>query len=110
MANERTGDERTGDVAERGPLSGGVPTRLGVYTNVARVSHTLDEFTLEFGVKVSDKLAGLHTKLISSPSHAKRLLKALAQNIHRYEQTYGPIQEQPPTAQEKQERRTDVHR
>ena len=68
----------------------------GRYSNIAKISHTFDEFTLEFGIRIAPKVAGLHTKIISSPSHAKRLLIALKKNIDRYEAKFGPIQEQPP--------------
>lgn len=74
---------------------------LGKYANIARVSHTFDEITIEFGVKLNAKVAGLHSKIITSPSHAKRLLQALARNLERYETKFGQIREQPPTPETK---------
>lgn len=63
-----------------------------VYSNVARISHTPFDFVLDF----SQALPGLpHSKVLSrvimSPAGAKLFLRALAENISRYETTFGEI-------------------
>ncbi|MEL6638936.1 MAG: DUF3467 domain-containing protein, partial [Bacteroidota bacterium] len=71
----------------------------GIYANLAIISHSSSEFVLDF-VRVVPNLpkARVKARLIQTPQHAKRLLRALADNIKRYEQQFGPIDEpeQPP--------------
>jgi hypothetical protein len=38
-------------------------------------------------------VATLRSRVITSPEHAKRILRALQENLARYENMYGPIQE-----------------
>jgi len=63
-----------------------------VYSNVARISHTPFDFVLDF----SQALPGLsHSKVLSrvimSPAGAKLFMRALTENISRYEATFGEI-------------------
>lgn len=68
-----------------------VPLRLApVYGNALSVSHGQDEFLLAFGYVIGhDGLA--HTLVAMSPATAKRVLRALASNVARYEGRYGEI-------------------
>lgn len=64
----------------------------GLYTNLAFIGHTDAEFVLDFafptpGVTKVKVLA----RLITSPSHVKRLAAALADNIAKYEARFGEI-------------------
>jgi hypothetical protein len=72
---------------------------LGQYSNLAVINHNAEEFTLNF-IYVFPNVP--HGKLISSiivsPGHAKRLLRALEENIGRYETQFGPIPEAPPSS------------
>ena len=69
---------------------------LGQYANLAMIHHTAEEFTMNF-IYVFPNVP--HGKLISSiivsPGHAKRLLRALEENISRYEAQFGAIRETP---------------
>jgi hypothetical protein len=38
-------------------------------------------------------VANLRARVITSPEHMKRILKAMQENISRYEKTFGPIEE-----------------
>lgn len=65
---------------------------LGVYSDVVRISHGLHGFTLDFGVYVPEKNTfEIHTRVKMSPTHAKSLLPALAENIRKYEEQFGGI-------------------
>lgn len=69
---------------------------LGNYANLAQISHRHDEFTLSFFYIYSNIPQGkLLYNVVLSPSHAKRLARAIQENLDRYEQLYGPIQEDP---------------
>ncbi|MCM1109055.1 MAG: DUF3467 domain-containing protein [Clostridium sp.] len=64
----------------------------GVYANMALIAHGSSEVVLDF-IRVLPGLpkAGVQSRIIMAPEHAKRLLYALQDNIMRYEQTFGPI-------------------
>jgi uncharacterized protein DUF3467 len=69
---------------------------LGLYSNLAMIHHNGDEFTLNFIYVFPNVPQGkLLASVIVNPSHAKRLLNALAENISRYETQFGPIRETP---------------
>jgi len=70
---------------------------IGSYANLAQITHRPEEFTLCFYYIFSNIPQGklLHTTILS-PAHAKRFMRALQENIERYEQAFGPIQEEPP--------------
>ncbi|UCF35594.1 MAG: DUF3467 domain-containing protein [Acidobacteriota bacterium] len=69
---------------------------FGTYSTMAQINHTAEEFTFNFIYVVPNSPVGkLLSAIILSPGHAKRFLKALEDNIHRYETTYGEIRTQP---------------
>jgi Protein of unknown function (DUF3467) len=74
-------------------------TSLGVYANMMMVSHRKEEFVLDFLFVPPQQAAGqqpnatLRTRVITTPEHAKRIVRALHDNIHRYEASFGPISE-----------------
>ena len=69
---------------------------LGQYSNLAMIHHTAEEFTLNFIYVFPNVPQGkLVSSMIVSPGHAKRLLRALAENISRYETQFGPVKEAP---------------
>ncbi len=69
---------------------------LGLYSNLAMIHHNADEFTMNFIYVFPNVPQGkLLASVILNPSHAKRLLNALAENISRYEAQFGPIRETP---------------
>lgn len=66
-------------------------TIRGHYANSMMVSHSREEFILDFinHVPPQPMLVG---RIITSPGHLKRIISALAENLKRYEQSYGAIQ------------------
>lgn len=68
----------------------------GVYANFALVGHSQTEFLLDFAKTIpGQQKAKIKSRVIMSPIQAKRLLRALADNIAKYEQTFGEINTQP---------------
>ncbi len=64
----------------------------GVYTNLAFISHSETEFLLDFTfLQPQTPKARVHTRIISSPIHAKRLLWALQDNLAKYEARFGKV-------------------
>lgn len=69
---------------------------IGNYANLAQISHRHDEFTLSFFYIYPNVPQGkLLYNVVFSPSHARRLLRAMQENIERYERLYGTIREDP---------------
>jgi Protein of unknown function (DUF3467) len=69
---------------------------LGQYSNLAVIHHNAEEFTLNFIYMFPTVAQGkLVASLIVSPTHAKRLLRALQENVSRYETQFGTIPEGP---------------
>jgi|SRR5690606_18314196 len=61
-------------------------TANGKYSNLVVVNHSATEFVLDF-VSVMPGLAKskVHSRVILTPEHAKRLLHALQENISKFE-------------------------
>jgi hypothetical protein len=66
----------------------------GVYSNLAMISHTENEFITDF-IFAHPPAGKVVSRIIMSPSHAKRFLKALGENIGNFEKKFGPIKEAP---------------
>lgn len=62
----------------------------GVYANKLQVAHTTEEFVLDFMFAYPPS-GTLASRVIVSPSHMKRIAKALQDNIEKYESQYGEI-------------------
>ncbi len=62
----------------------------GTYANMAQIAHTREEFVMDF-MNVLPPQGTLVSRVIMSPGHSKRLLQALADNIRKYEERFGPI-------------------
>jgi hypothetical protein len=73
----------------------------GRYSNLLRITHTREEFFLDFITLVPP--AGIVTaRIVTSPGHMKRILNAIATNIARYEEAFGTIPEAPEPDAERQ--------
>lgn len=64
----------------------------GRYSNLLRIVHTREEFVLDF-INLLPPQGMVTARIVTSPGHLKRILRALAANLERYEQVFGPIQE-----------------
>jgi hypothetical protein len=68
----------------------------GLYSNLVMIQHHAEEFTLNFVYIFPNGTQGkLLSSMIVSPGHAKRIWRALGENIARFEAAYGPIKEGP---------------
>lgn len=66
----------------------------GLYSNLAIVNHSPSEFVVDFvNIMPGSPKNKVRARVILTPQHAKRLLKALGDNISRFEKQYGKIQE-----------------
>ena len=66
----------------------------GIYSNLAVINHSPTEFIVDFvSVMPGMDKSKVKSRIVLSPHHAKRLLKALNENIQRYEKSHGDIQE-----------------
>jgi hypothetical protein len=63
----------------------------GVYSNNMVVTHTKEEFVLDF-LMVAPPAGAVTARVIVSPGHMKRILAALQDNIAKYEKSFGTIQ------------------
>ncbi len=67
-----------------------VPTE---YCNVASIVHTENEFILDFHFQVGNR-SEVVSRIITNPRHAKAVLKALQENVEKFESQFGEIKHQ----------------
>jgi len=66
----------------------------GTYSNLVIITHSPTEFVLDFvSMMPGTPKAKVKSRIVMTPQHAKRLYKALAENLSKYEANYGPIKE-----------------
>ncbi|NLL28595.1 MAG: DUF3467 domain-containing protein [Bacteroidales bacterium] len=66
----------------------------GNYSNLAVISHSNSEFVIDFvSIMPGMPKAKVKSRIIMTPNHAKRLLRALQDNISKYEKNFGEIKE-----------------
>ena len=63
----------------------------GVYSNNMVVSHTKEEFIMDF-MMVAPPVGTVMSRVIISPGHVKRMIRALQDNVQKYEARFGTIQ------------------
>jgi hypothetical protein len=68
-------------------------TAPGRYTNFAVISHLPNEFMFDFALVLPQQPALVVSRVLTSPRHAKAFLKALEENVQRYEALFGTIEE-----------------
>lgn len=67
----------------------------GEYSNLAIITHSNQEFVVDFIRMVPGvPKAKVKSRVILTPQHAKRFMKALADNVRKFEQAHGEIQDQ----------------
>ncbi len=66
----------------------------GTYSNLAIITHSNSEFIVDF-VKLMPGApkAKVKSRIILTPQHAKRLFRALQDNLTKFEKQHGPIRE-----------------
>ncbi len=64
----------------------------GAYANFMKVSHTKEEFVLDFA-NIVPPTGIISARVITSPGHLKRIIGALGYNLKKYEERFGKIEE-----------------
>jgi hypothetical protein len=69
-----------------------VPANLdATYANMALISHTPSELLLDFARVLPSMKARVQARIVLTPLNAKLLLRALTENLEKYEAQYGEI-------------------
>ena len=69
-------------------------TAEGSYANLAIITHSNAEFVIDFvNVMPGTPKSRVKSRIIFTPMHAKRFMKALEENIERFEAANGPIKD-----------------
>ncbi len=67
---------------------------LGIYSNLAIITHSPTEIISDFIQMMPGMPKGkVRSRVIMSPQNAKRFLHALKENIQKYEQHFGVIED-----------------
>ncbi|MBS1761387.1 MAG: DUF3467 domain-containing protein [Bacteroidetes bacterium] len=66
----------------------------GTYANLAIITHSHAEFVIDFvNVMPGNPKSKVKSRIILTPFHAKRFMKAINENIKKFEATNGVIQD-----------------
>jgi Protein of unknown function (DUF3467) len=66
----------------------------GSYANLAIITHSHAEFVIDFvNVMPGTPKSKVKSRIILTPQHAKRFMKAITENILKYEAINGPIKD-----------------
>ncbi|MGB5981225.1 MAG: DUF3467 domain-containing protein [Nonlabens sp.] len=71
----------------------------GQYSNLAIINHSVSEFVVDFvNIMPGNPKSKVKSRIILTPQHAKRLAKALSDNVRKFEKAHGEIKDydQPP--------------
>ena len=66
----------------------------GTYSNLAIITHSSAEFVIDF-IKVMPGVpkARVKSRIVLTPEHAKRFMRALQDNVQKYEAEHGTIKQ-----------------
>ncbi len=68
------------------------PQMVTVYSNLARIAHSPADFVIDFAHWLpGEAQAWIQARILLSPLSAKLLLRALTENLARYEAAFGEI-------------------
>ena len=71
----------------------------GTYSNLAIINHSPSEFVVDFiQMMPGVAKAKVKSRVILTPQHAKRLMKALTDNVHKFENQHGQIKDVDPSS------------
>jgi hypothetical protein len=62
----------------------------GKYANQMMVAHTREEFVIDF-INLFPPGGVVTSRVIVSPGHLKRMIRAMRENLERYEAVHGPV-------------------
>lgn len=95
MANENDNQKKQGQIN----IELDEKVADGIYSNLAIINHSVSEFVVDFvSIMPGIPKSKVKSRIILTPQHAKRFLKALGDNVARFENAHGEIKdyEQPP--------------
>lgn len=73
------------------PLEAPLDLKL-IYSNLARIAHSPADIVIDFAhILPGEGKATINSRILMSPLSAKLLLRALGENLARYEAAFGPI-------------------
>ncbi len=66
----------------------------GIYSNLAIITHSPSEFVIDF-IRMMPGIpkAKVKSRIILTPQHAKRLYRALKENVAKFETVHGEIKD-----------------
>ena len=66
----------------------------GIYSNLAIINHSVSEFVVDFiSMMPGTPKAKVKSRIVLTPQHAKKFLKALTDNVSRFEKAHGTIKD-----------------
>ncbi len=66
----------------------------GIYSNLAIINHSVSEFVVDFiSMMPGTPKAKVKSRIVLTPQHAKKFLKALSDNVQRFEKAHGTIKD-----------------
>src|SRR5438094_7710571 len=66
----------------------------GAYANLAIITHSHAEFVVDFvNVMPGTPKSKVKSRIIMTPTHAKRFMKAMIENVKKFENANGNIQD-----------------
>lgn len=66
----------------------------GQYANLAIITHSHAEFVIDFvNVMPGTPKSKVKSRLVMTPQHAKRFMKAMIENVGRFEDAHGIIKD-----------------
>lgn len=69
-------------------------TAQGIYSNLAIINHSQSEFVVDFvSIMPGVPKSKVKSRIVLTPQHAKRFLKALHDNVSRFEKQHGEIKD-----------------
>ncbi len=69
-------------------------TAEGIYSNLAIINHSVSEFVVDFiSMMPGAPKAKVKSRIVLTPQHAKKFLKALSDNVNRFEKDHGTIKD-----------------
>ena len=92
MAQEKPIHDKTTEKEVKVRLSDNIAS--GVYSNMMLVRSMPEEFVLDF-MMATPEMHSVVARVIMSPGHLKRTVRALAENLEKYEKRFGKVKEVP---------------
>ncbi|ULT45577.1 DUF3467 domain-containing protein [Niabella defluvii] len=85
MQNQQEGNQLNIEISEE--------VAEGTYANLAIITHSHAEFVFDFVNIMRNPKSRVKSRIIFTPQHAKRFMKALIDNIEKFEAMNGTIKD-----------------